>query len=1389
MKNHHFSINYIKYILVFFMMFSHEILSAREITGQVTPDEGISLVGATIELHQNNWSGEVVQSIGVDSDGKFSLDCESSCYVKARQESEGSARAVSHLFEVPGNKNHVRLQLSAERVITLSASVPAKGNFILTYSDLDTLDEISGGTGFKFKLDQTFSQTVPAGRYRISLATSTYPDPPEAPYYASVGADVSASSTTVSLPAKPFPGDGRYLREPPDGTLISVSQPDENGRARVIGQPGAATGLMLIGLMNMQTGAMTYGGSADNGSFDIKIFAPLGSSIMVTQATDAWTFKYEFNTAPGTVVYSDPKDPLAINTGQRLNGSAKNGNSTDFKKIGGTDAGFVWISGQLNNNEWSAGSSGTLSGAGIVYSRNIKDANPTLSNGGAYLEMIFDGNGRQTAAGPENSSSDMTPSGFPIDRSEPIYQETIQIGFLKFSDLEILSDSTARFTWSLDYSVPSNSPDGIYNLILTGQGWSMNPWVNGLDKTTLYYEDVYGEPSFHLSTVHAAAQITLGTSNEPRLFASLLLNELSNGSRGVVSVEDKDKFGISGHIITNSNRFVVSPRIGKTDAERTYKLEPFIPLTGFSNKQWMGPPKTLFKFPSGNLSVSVSYPDGSVASLGSAPFKGAYLQKPTSFTGDKYNNNSNAPDNHFGLTTLQKSFGIIFEQYGKHTVSLDGLIEDIYGRSYDISGSYEVYVAETLDLEFGTFPSTPFEVGDSFAPGVIVQPGVPADVELKVKHLPNSDSKLVELKTFSGKANRFGYYMPALEEGFSFSSAGEYRVDYNVSYKDASETLWMGSRSWGSVVETQDSAIVAHGHRGSESNAEDRQWYNMEDTNNDQNAHFFLPYQTGDISWMDDFTTWNAAMTNVVTLEDASGTISSLGRKQEYLEKGEMFLKSSNGITPESQSIPPFLIPEHDTNHWGYYYSGIGRPGVSVREFVGTQQSSNGYWRFDTPYNLQLGNGKEGDQVNDFKFMFGGAVYRAPSDGFSYYGAYGSLWVMLPDEDVTGGRIMPPFQGAAGGPSGGPIMTLKGQEIDIFYHPQGVRPGSILEVGDTASFSGQIAPTLPSDVSMKITTPSGIEKTISGKANKVGYFYKPASDFKIDEPGVYDVEVVVTHSGMTSAGQVEPPYPTGGILGGNGKNFKFYAVTKESKTASLKAPGFARLPDSLKLNFELDSKSGSTITSMHQTTVMPGFLLEQSEVASKQYSYKATELNKSYPNLDLASGDSVMKNGADTVTFNFLLTGKDSSGGTVYEARQVLLQGEDIYSLDNKVALEGSMNLSLAGSELSAGERLKADLSFSGEGLADIYVALVLPDGNFLTIGNPLAVSEIGQVIPFKKSVSFEQSSPINVVDITLPEGLAVGAYQFYAIAVDEDENLFDEKNWEDTAIQNWVYK
>ena len=214
-----------------------------------------------------------------------------------------------------------------------------------------------------------------------------------------------------------------------------------------------------------------------------------------------------------------------------------------------------------------------------------------------------------------------------------------------------------------------------------------------------------------------------------------------------------------------------------------------------------------------------------------------------------------------------------------------------------------------------------------------------------------------------------------------------------------------------------------------------------------------------------------------------------------------------------------------------------------------------------------------------------------PRTSENYYLAYGSLWIHLPADDETGGRIMPPFQGASGGPTGGPLLTLLGKEVDIFFHPMGVRPGSVLEVGDMAAFSGQIAPTLPSDVSIRVTTPSNEIKTIEGTANKIGYFYEPNTNFLITEPGIYDVNITVTHKGMTSSGAVEQPYPVGGILSEDVHSYQFYAVTKESTEAELVVPLPLQLPDSTALNFSFKNIATSNDQRMHQTTVMPGYCL------------------------------------------------------------------------------------------------------------------------------------------------------------------------------------------------------
>ena len=196
-----------------------------------------------------------------------------------------------------------------------------------------------------------------------------------------------------------------------------------------------------------------------------------------------------------------------------------------------------------------------------------------------------------------------------------------------------------------------------------------------------------------------------------------------------------------------------------------------------------------------------------------------------------------------------------------------------------------------------------------------------------------------------------------------------------------------------------------------------------------------------------------------------------------------------------SNGLSPSLVPEDIVVH-GYWYGAAERPGVRVREMVHNDKPdfSNTYWRFREIYALQPGMGVGGDRPNDFKFLFGGAVFRDETRDLYRYGIYASLWVHLPDGDRLGSRVFPPFQGANGGPSGGPIMTLSGEEIDAFVVPLAVRPGTILETGDTFSFSAHLAPTLPARVDVTVAGPNGFSRTISGRANTIGYFYDPGCD-------------------------------------------------------------------------------------------------------------------------------------------------------------------------------------------------------------------------------------------------------------------------------------------------------
>jgi hypothetical protein len=295
-------------------------------------------------------------------------------------------------------------------------------------------------------------------------------------------------------------------------------------------------------------------------------------------------------------------------------------------------------------------------------------------------------------------------------------------------------------------------------------------------------------------------------------------------------------------------------------------------------------------------------------------------------------------------------------------------------------------------------------------------------------------------------------------------------------------------------------------------------------------------------------------------------------------------------------------------------------------------------------------------------------VFRDLDAGHNEYLGQGTGWVFIPDSDPVGSRAMPPYAGPGNGgwtTDGGPIMTLKGQDIHVFIVPTGVRPGTVLEVGDVVAFGGHIMPTLPSRVAATVTSPVGAQHEITGQANPVGYFFSEDT-LVVDEPGVWTVDVSVWHDGTCSGGPTVPPYPSGDVLGSDGGRFEFYVPTLDVSPLEVTSPDPGHLIFGEQVN---PVKIGGLVpTGVHQPVVhytmsMPGVLLEQGEVrpAGERFEivFDAETLHASFPNLEL-TGRHVLREGlSDTVSISMLLEGT-VSGEPVYHAASVTLQGDQV---------------------------------------------------------------------------------------------------------------------------------
>ncbi len=915
--------------------------------------------------------------------------------------------------------------------------------------------------------------------------------------------------------------------------------------------------------------------------------------------------------------------------------------------------------------------------AGIVSTFDPKAVTVTANLG---LLQLFDQAGRPRLADDHFMSDWLTPSGFPIQRPDrPILwtNTSTSAGALSY-----VTDGCLEGTLELSFRLPDGLKPGTYRPVIAFM-------FQGLP-TRQDWAAAYIVPSGIHPMEAGLPVLRVGDPAPPHLIWRLFMEDFNLGLRGPGAREDANDFQLASDIVTQGAPYVLEPIDPRSGRLIDYRLEPYLPAMSKTDRRVPCAPLIPFALPGGQLDVSIRLPDGSTRRVGPASFRQSTIQSHTIRSGNEVNNGTVQLNDVYSLTTSEDNFWFNFSNHGHHVITMTGNVKDIWGNSYEGGGTYDVWVAHALDIDAGVLPLTPLAVGDSFNPTIRVSPGVPADIELKVTLYPDSDPAQAISRTFKGRANAFGEFAPP-DAPFSLSRPGEYRVDLSASYWSPTGEVYMGTATWGGVVMTPpaQAQLIAHGRRGVDSlQYIPNHWFvSKRDLTYPVGAisHTLNPYYNGDIAWTrsaDEASGGNALIMGA-SVQDTVGAIEATIRSRfnrywfQLSAPGtvdERFAKAEIPMFSCARTQQPAQLNRDNLEQIAYSYRSSQRPGLRVREVVAEDGDNGGYWRLDTLYDDQPGVGILGDLPNDYKFQYVGVVYRDLINGHKEYLGQGTGWIFIPDDDALGNRVMPPFAGPGNGgwtTEGGPLFKLEDKDVHIFILPTGIQPGAVLEVGDTLRFAGHIMPTLDSQVEFTVTAPAGARYPGGGKANSVGYYYRPEDDFIVNEPGVWSVDVRVWHDGMCSGGKTVPPFPSGDILGSKEGRFWFYVTPAGARRLTVTAPTLGMLPIR-QTGSQVVSPilvtgtipSGTENAVVDYTISMPGFILAQGKanMSAGGYSlvFDPARLAKDHPNLDLVGRDVPNAPGlSDTFTISLLLTGRRGYE-LVFRANSITIQGEQV---------------------------------------------------------------------------------------------------------------------------------
>jgi hypothetical protein len=108
-----------------------------------------------------------------------------------------------------------------------------------------------------------------------------------------------------------------------------------------------------------------------------------------------------------------------------------------------------------------------------------------------------------------------------------------------------------------------------------------------------------------------------------------------------------------------------------------------------------------------------------------------------------------------------------------------------------------------------------------------------------------------------------------------------------------------------------------------------------------------------------------------------------------------------------------------------------------------------------------------------------------------------------------------------------------------------------------------------------------------------------------------------------------------------------------------------------------------------------------------------------------------------------------------------------------------SVEIQLNQSRYTTGNPIRLDMQVNGQAMVDLYVAIVFPDGDFITIAYPLAFSWPNAIQTYQSNVEIAGQKTYSIMDnFPLPANIKKGQYQAYGVLVTAGADPHPRTNW-----------